>query len=182
VPQVQSCRAFCIKCRSKQRKPQPHDKNSVPFPDIPEESSDLFSDTVAAAQVCALESHANTTTVNIANVPIQVIINLGTLCNMLNTIVGIDSEKLATHRLKLHACNRTLFPYNSPPLKVTQCLVADVQFVMICQFLLNCSFFLAPSLHSSHLACTANISSISAGAPKPHTLANTLVFVKEQES
>ena len=105
MPQVQSCRAFCIKCHSKQRKPQPHDKNSVSFPDIPEESSDLFSDTVAAAQVCALESHANTTTVNIANVPIQVIINLGTLCNMLNTI---DSEKLATHILKLHMQQNTV--------------------------------------------------------------------------
>ena len=154
---------FAIKSRSKQRKPQPHDKNSVHFLDIPEESSDLFSDTVAAAQVCALESHANTTTVNIANVPIQVIINLGASCNMLSTV---DLEKLATHRLKLHACNRTLFPYNSSPLKVTQCLVADVQFVMICQFLLNCSFFLAPSLHYLHLACTANLSSISAGAKK----------------
>ena len=44
---------------------------------------------------------------------------------MLNTA---DSEKLANRGLKLRTCNRTLFPYNSLPLKVTQCLVADVQF------------------------------------------------------
>ena len=44
---------------------------------------------------------------------------------MLNTA---DSHKLATHGLKLCTYNRTLFPYNSPPFKVTPCLVADVQF------------------------------------------------------
>ena len=44
---------------------------------------------------------------------------------MLNTA---DSEKLASHGLKLRTRNRTLFPCNSPPLKITQCLVANVQF------------------------------------------------------
>ena len=112
-------------CRWKQRKPQPHDKNSVHFLDDHDQSSDSFSDTEASAQVYALDSQSNTTIITIANVPIQVIMDSGGSCNVLNTA---DSEKLASHGLKLRTRNRTLFPCNSPPLKVTHCLVADVQF------------------------------------------------------
>ena len=112
-------------CRSKQRTPQPLDKNSVHFLHDQEQSTDSFSDAEASAQVYALDSQSNTTTITIATVPIQVIIGLGVSCHMLNIA---DSEKLASHRLKLRTCNRTLFSYNSPSLKVTQCLVADVQF------------------------------------------------------
>ena len=53
---------FAIMCRSKQRKPQPHDKNSVHFLDDHDQSSDSFSDTEASTQVCALDSQSNTTT------------------------------------------------------------------------------------------------------------------------
>ena len=116
---------FAITCRSKQRKPQPHDKNSVHFVDDQDLSSDSFSDTEASAQVYALDSQSNTTIITIANVPIQVIMDSGGSCNVLNTA---DSEKPASHGLELRTCNRTLFPYNSPPLKITLCLVADVQF------------------------------------------------------
>ena len=87
--------------------------------------SDLFSDAETSAQVYAFDSHSNTTTINIANVPIQVIIDSGASCNVLNTS---DSEKLASRGLKLPTCNKTLFPYNSLPLKITRYLVADVQF------------------------------------------------------
>ena len=44
---------FAIMCRSKQRKPQPHDKNSVHFLDDHDQSSDSFSGTEASAQVYA---------------------------------------------------------------------------------------------------------------------------------
>ena len=116
---------FAIMYRWKQRKSQPHGKNSVHFLDDQDQSSDSFSDTEASAQVYALDSQSNTTTITIANVPIQVTIDSGASCNVLNTA---DSEKLASYGLKLRTCNRTLFPYNSPPLKITLCLVADVQF------------------------------------------------------
>ena len=114
---------FTIMCCWKQRKPQPLDKNSVHF--LVDQSSHSFSDTETSTQVYALDSQSNTTTINIANVPIQVIIDSSASCNVLNTA---DSEKLAICGLKLCTCNRTLFPYNSQPLKVTQCLVVDVQF------------------------------------------------------
>ena len=84
-------------CRSKQRKPRPHDKHSVHFLDQ-DLSSDSFSDTKASAQVYAFDSQSNTTTITIANVLIQVIIDSGASCNVLNTA---DSEKLASHGLKL---------------------------------------------------------------------------------
>ena len=125
MPQCNRVGHFAIMCRWKQRKPQPHGKNSVHFLDDQDQSSDSFSDTEASAQVYALDSQSNTTTINIANVPIQVIIDSSASCNVLNTA---DSEKLVSHGLKLFTCNRTLFPYNFPPPKVTQCLVADVQF------------------------------------------------------
>ena len=116
---------FAIMCRWKQRKPQLHDKHSVHFLDDQDLSSDSFSDTEASVQVYALDSQSHITTITITNVPIQVIIDSRASCNVLNTA---DSEKLASYGLKLRTCNRTLFPYNSPPLKVTHCLVTDVQF------------------------------------------------------
>ena len=72
-----------------------------------------------------LDSQSNTTTITIASVPIQVIIDSSVSCNVLNTA---NLEKQASRGLKLRTCNRTLFPYNSPPLKGTQYLLADVQF------------------------------------------------------
>ena len=71
------------------------------------------------------DSQSNTTTINIANVPIQVIIDSSASCNVLN---AVDLEKLPCRGLKLRTRNRKLFLNNSPPLKVTHCLVADVQF------------------------------------------------------
>ena len=80
-----------------------------------DQTSDSFSDTEVSAQVYALDSQSNTTTITIANVPIQVIVDQRASCNVLNTA---DSEKLVSHGLRLRTCNRTLIPYNSPPLKV----------------------------------------------------------------
>ena len=177
-------------CRWKQRKSQQHDKNPVHFLDGQDELSDSFSDTETSAQVYALDSQSNTTTINIANVPIQVIIDSSASCNVLNTA---DSEKLAICGLKLCTCNRTLFPYNSQPLKVTQCLVADVQFHDGPP--VSTEFLILPGSQSSLLGretaeslqintgdCQSSLYSVPAGVEKPRTLTNTLVFMREQES
>ena len=93
---------------------------------------------------------------------------------MLNTA---DSEKLASRGLKLRTCNKTLFPYNSLPLKVTLRLVADVQFhdgpSVSTEFLL-----ILPGSQSSLLEretpkrcntedCQPSVYSISAGVENP---------------
>ena len=96
---------FEITCRSKQRKPQPHDRNSVHFLDNQDLSSDSFSDTEASVQVYALDSQSHITTITITNVPIQVTIDSGASCNVLNTA---DSEKLASCGLKLRQYNKTV--------------------------------------------------------------------------
>ena len=109
---------FAIMCRWKQRKAQRHDRNSVHFLDDHDQSLDSFSNTEASAQVYAFDSHSNTATITFADVPSQVIIASGASCRVLN---AADSEKLASHGLKLRTCNRTLFPYNSSLLIFTQC-------------------------------------------------------------
>ena len=81
---LQNTGYFVILCRTIQRKPLPHDRNSVRFLDDQDES-DSFSDTEASTQGSVLDAQSNTSIVYIANVPIQVIVDLGASCIVLNT-------------------------------------------------------------------------------------------------
>ena len=73
--------------------------------------------------VLGVDRH-NTTLFKVGSADISLLIDSGASCNILN---GSDSTILKDHGVKFLSCNRTLKPYMSPAIKVTQKLITTIK-------------------------------------------------------
>ena len=71
----------------------------------------------------AILPHTESVTITIEDEPINIVIDSGATCNVINTDV---ERKLRTRGVEPYQCRRKIHPYNSPPIQVIRAITAEI--------------------------------------------------------